>query len=65
MDQTYYKTITQMEESGVDPEYIQGWVGGYLHNPMREEQRVTAAYEAGYQDGRSGNTDNIQQWQRH
>ncbi|ABI57017.1 Alvin_2107 family globule sulfur oxidation protein [Alkalilimnicola ehrlichii MLHE-1] len=65
MDQTYYKTITQLEERGVDPEYLQGWVGGYLHNPPREEQRVTAAYEAGYQDGRAGSTDSAQQWQRH
>jgi len=51
MDDTYYQTIKQIEEAGSDPEYIQGWASGYLGNPRREEQRLTAAYEAGYADG--------------
>ncbi len=47
----YYEIIDSLEKLGVDREYIQGWIGGYLGNPLREEQRLTAAYEAGYKDG--------------
>ena len=64
MNPTYYKTITQMEKAGVDPEYIQGWEGGYLHNPKREEQRLTEAYNAGYEDGYGGKTGNYTSWVR-
>lgn len=51
MDKEYYETIDKLEKMGVDREYIQGWIGGYLENPKREEQRITEAYEAGYEDG--------------
>lgn len=51
MDKQYYETIDKLEKMGVDREYIQGWIGGYLENPKREEQRITEAYEAGYEDG--------------
>ena len=51
MDKMYYETIDKLEKLGVDREYIQGWIGGYLENPKREEQRITEAYEAGYEDG--------------
>ncbi len=37
-------------------------MGGYLQNPAREEQRVTEAYEAGYNDGSNGNTESAEQW---
>lgn len=47
----YYETVDKLEKMGVDREYIQGWIGGYLGNPKREEQRLTEAYEAGYEDG--------------
>ena len=62
MDQTYYDAVTKMEQRGVDDEYIQGWQAGYLHNPQREEQRVTEAYEAGYTDGEERNLDNLDEW---
>lgn len=62
MDQTYYETVDKMEKSGVDPEYINGWASGYLHNPKREEQRLTEAYVAGYEDGWNKNTDHMQDW---
>jgi hypothetical protein len=62
MDQTYYDTTVKMEEAGVNPEYIMGWQGGYVQNPIREEQRVNEAYEAGYEDGKAGNTDNFSNW---
>jgi hypothetical protein len=62
MNQDYYNAVTKMEEAGVDPEYIIGWEGGYVLNPPREEQRVTDAYEAGYEDGKEKNADNFSKW---
>ena len=62
MNQEYYDAVTKMEEMGVDPEYIQGWQGGYVHNPEREEQRQTEAYSAGYEDGQARTTDNFGNW---
>ena len=50
-DNFYYETIDKLEKMNVEREYIQGWIGGYLGNPEREEQRVTEAYTAGYEDG--------------
>ncbi len=51
MDKTYYDTIDNLEKAGVDRDYILGWIGGYMSSPKREEQRITPAYEAGYEDG--------------
>lgn len=62
MNNAYYETVTKMEKAGVDPEYIQGWEGGYLHNPKREEQRVNDAYSAGYDDGVAQKTDGFNAW---
>lgn len=62
MNQAYRDAITKMEEQGVDPEYILGWQGGYLGHPEREEQRVTDAYTAGYEDGQGKSTDNMNSW---
>ena len=62
MNQEYYDAVTKMEKAGVDPEYILGWEGGYVVNPPREEQRVTEAYEAGYEDGKEHNADNFSKW---
>lgn len=62
MAQSYYDTVTQLENMPVNSEYIQGWMGGYLQNPMREEQRVTEAYESGYTDGGKGSTDSAEKW---
>lgn len=62
MDMTYHATISKMEKMNVNREYIQGWMGGYLDNPMREEQRVNEAYEAGYEDGKGRNADNFSSW---
>ena len=39
MDNAYYETVDHLEKLGIDQDYIQGWVGGYLRNPEREEQR--------------------------
>lgn len=51
-----------MEKAGVDAEYLQGWQGGYLVNPEREEQRLTEAYEAGYADGVEHKMDGYSSW---
>lgn len=62
MNQAYRDAITEMEKLGVDPEYILGWQGGFLGHPEREEQRVTDAYSAGYEDGQEKSTDNFSDW---
>jgi len=62
MDQSYYDFTVKMEEAGVNPEYIMGWQGGYICNPIREEQRVNEAYEAGFEDGTEQNMDNFSNW---
>lgn len=62
MSNEYYATIDKMEQQGVDREYINGWAGGYLHNPKREEQRVTEVYAAGYTDGWDKKTDGYSSW---
>lgn len=62
MNKTYYETIDAMEKAGVNKEYINGWACGFLHNPKREEQRITEAYEAGYTDGEEEKTDGYTKW---
>ncbi len=62
MNQEYRDATTRMEEMKVNPEYILGWQGGFLGHPMREEQRLTEAYEAGFEDGSEKTTDNLSQW---
>lgn len=62
MNKTYYETIDAMEKAGVNKEYINGWACGFLHNPKREEQRITEAYEAGYTDGEEEKTDGYNKW---
>ncbi|MBC8493904.1 MAG: hypothetical protein ISR74_01630 [Candidatus Thioglobus sp.] len=47
----YFDMVTKMESMGVNDNYIQGWVAGYLQNPEIEEQRRTPEYESGYEDG--------------
>ena len=63
MDNGYYETVDHLEKLGINKDYIQGWVGGYLGNPESEEQRVTDAYKAGYEAGQGGVTDKAQDWQ--
>ena len=64
MDKLYYETIDRMEKHGVDADYINGWASGFLHNPKREEQRVTEAYEAGYAAGMEKNAGGFDAWIR-
>lgn len=58
----YNEHVTAMEAANVDPEYVQGWQGGFLINPIREEQRVNDVYNAGYEDGTAHNTDNYKKF---
>ena len=62
MNTEYYDACTKMEEMGVDAEYVQGWQGGYVNNPEREEQRVNEAYSAGFEDGQERTTENFGNW---
>jgi len=62
MNQAYRDATAKMEEMKVNPEYVLGWQGGYLGHPMREEQRLSEAYEAGYEDGSEKSTDNLGKW---
>lgn len=64
MDKLYYETVDRMQKQGVDPEYINGWAGGFLHNPPREEQRLNEAYEAGYGHGKEKNAAGFEAWVR-
>ncbi|MCK5725483.1 MAG: hypothetical protein KAH22_01515 [Thiotrichaceae bacterium] len=62
MNQEYYDTVVKMEAANTDAEYVQGWQGGYLINPEREEQRLTDAYNAGYADGKEKKLDGYSEW---
>ena len=62
MSTVYYEAIDQMQKKGVDPEYINGWACGFLHNPKRESQRLNPAYEAGYADGLENNAGRFDAW---
>ncbi|MBT3195480.1 MAG: hypothetical protein HOE35_00290 [Candidatus Ruthia sp.] len=56
---SYFESVKKMEEMGVNDNYIQGWVAGYLNNPEIEEQRITDEYESGYEDGKEKSNDNF------
>ncbi len=62
MDQAYRDATAEMEDMGVNEEYIIGWQGGYLGHPEREEQLLNEAYEAGREDGQNKVTDNFKNW---
>ncbi len=62
MNQIYRDATTEMEAENVQQEYILGWQGGYLGHPLREEQRLSDAYQAGYDDGSAKTTDNYSKW---
>ncbi len=57
MNQEYFDGTDKIEKMGIDNEYLLGWQGGYLGNPSREEQRITDAYTAGYEDGQNKSFD--------
>lgn len=55
----YFDIVKRMEKIGVNDNYIQGWIAGYLNNPEIEEQRITSEYKSGYQDGKEKLEDNF------
>ena len=59
---TLYEKSTKMESAGVDTDNVLGCQIGFLQNPKLEEQRVTEAYDAGYNDGLEGKTDGYSAW---
>ena len=63
MTNQYYETISQLQQQNTNREYVTGWVTGFLGNPKLEEQRITDAWEAGYEDGQAKNTENASKWQ--
>jgi len=58
----YHAALKTMQESGASPEYCHGWASGSLANTPLEEQRITEAYTAGYEDGKAGNTEGYKNW---
>lgn len=62
MDDNYHNTVKTMEAQNVNRDYIVGWMGGYLENPPREEQRLNEAYDAGYEDGKNKVSDAFSKW---
>lgn len=64
MDKFYYDAVKKMERNGVDRQYLDGWMSGYLHHPKRGPQHTTDAYEAGYEDGFERRVDHFDAWQR-
>ena len=55
----YFESVKAMEEMGVNDNYIQGWVTGYLQNPEIEVQRMTPEYQSGYKDGNNKSNANF------
>lgn len=64
MRSPYYEAIDRMEKQNVDPDYVNGWASGFLHNPKREEQRLSEAYEAGYARGLAKDAGGFEAWVR-
>ncbi len=62
MNKQYYETIADLQKRKVAPDYVTGWASGFLGNPKVEEQRLTESYQAGYDDGANGNTDQAENW---
>lgn len=65
MNMQYYNAVVEMEAAKVDPEFLQGWQSGYLLNPLREEQRLNEAYEAGYTAGKAKDLQAYKAWLVH
>lgn len=62
MKNQYHQTITDLEKQGVSSDYILGWASGFLGNPKLEEQRISDAYQVGYEDGAQGQVEHAEDW---
>ncbi len=61
-EMSYYDAVCRMIELNVDPEYMEGWMGGYLRNPRREEGEITQEYSTGFEDGLERDTRHFCSW---
>ena len=64
MNKEYFDLVTKLENMDVSDDYLIGWQEGYLRSPKLEEQRVTDAYDAGYEDGENKVTDNAEKFKK-
>lgn len=64
MNKEYFDFVTKLEDLGVNDDYLIGWQEGYLKSPKLEEQRITDAYDAGYEDGENKVTDNAEKFKK-
>ena len=62
MNQEYFDKVTELEKMNASDQYILGWQEGYQDAPEVEEQRVTDAYQAGYEDCKNNNFDNVEKF---
>ena len=62
MNQEYFNKVTELENMEANEQYILGWQEGYQASPEVEEQRLTNAYQAGYEDGKNNNFDNVDKY---
>tara|TARA_B100000989_G_scaffold242828_1_gene189779 strand:- start:353 stop:547 length:195 start_codon:yes stop_codon:yes gene_type:complete len=64
MNKEYFDLVTKLENMDVSDDYLIGWQEGYLRSPKLEEQRITDAYDAGYEDGENKVTDNAEKFKK-
>ncbi len=64
MNQEYFDKVTELEKMNASDQYILGWQEGYQGSPEVEEQRLTDAYEAGYEDGKNNNFDSVDKFKK-
>ena len=62
MNKEYFDKVTELENMKANEQYGLGWQEGYQDAPEVEEQRMTDAYQAGYEDGKNNNFDNVEKF---
>ena len=62
MNKEYFYKVTELENMKANEQYALGWQEGYQDAPEVEEQRMTDAYQAGYEDGTNNNFDNVEKF---
>ena len=64
MNNDYFKKVTELEDMNASDDYIIGWHEGYQNSPKIEEQRLSDAYEAGYEDGENKTINNAKNFKK-
>ncbi|MBT3548357.1 MAG: hypothetical protein HOI56_05315 [Gammaproteobacteria bacterium] len=64
MNNDYFKKVTELEDMNASDDYIIGWQEGYQNSPKIEEQRLSDAYEAGYEDGENKTINNAKNFKK-